>query len=280
MGDPLRIHQVLMNLLSNAMKFTDKGSVRLDIQENGKDADGRTLINFKVSDTGIGIPEEKLDLVFEKFTQADSSITRRFGGSGLGLAITRACVEKMEGTIGIESQLGIGTTFSVTIPLKDTGRSSNVESFSARTSPGQEKLKKNVLLVEDYEPNILVAVSMLEHFGFEYEVAKNGLDAVRKFVNGYYDVILMDVQMNELDGLQATRRIRALEKEKNLPRTPIVAMTAHVREQDKDRCFDAGMDDFIPKPFEPGILAQKIGRYLDQGVHTGNNHEDKAGNKN
>ncbi len=186
----------------------------------------------------------------------------------------------MEGTIGIESQPGIGTTFNVTIPLKDTGRSSNVESFSARTAPGQEKLKKNVLLVEDYEPNVLVAVSMLEHFGYEYEVAKNGLDAVRKFVNGYYDVILMDVQMNELDGLQATRRIRALEKEKNLPRTPIVAMTAHVREQDKDRCFDAGMDDFIPKPFEPGILAQKIGRYMDQGVHIGNNYEDKAGNKN
>lgn len=276
MGDPLRIHQILMNLLSNAMKFTDKGSVKLDIQENGKDINGRTLINFKVSDTGIGIPEEKLGLVFEKFTQADSSITRRFGGSGLGLAITKACVEKMEGTIDIESQLGLGTTFSVTIPLKDTGRSSNVESFSARTAPGQEKIKKNVLLVEDYEPNVLVAASMLDHLGYEYEVAKNGLDAVRKFVNGYYDVILMDVQMNELDGLQATRRIRALEKEKDLTRTPIIAMTAHVREQDKDRCFEAGMDDFIPKPFEPGLLAQKIGRFVHQDYQEKNSLKDKA----
>lgn len=274
MGDPLRIYQILMNLLSNAVKFTETGSVEIDICGEEKAADDKTFITFKISDTGIGIPEEKLGVIFEKFTQADSSITRRFGGSGLGLSITKAYVEKMGGTIGIESQLGLGTTFTVTIPLENTCKESNIDSFSARTAPGQAKQKKNVLLVEDYEPNVLVAASMIQDLGYSCEVAKNGLDALRKFMNGDYEVILMDVQMSELDGLQATRRIRAIEAEKGLNRTPIIAMTAHVREQDKDRCLDAGMDDFIPKPFDPSVLAHKINKYINQDWH----QYDAAGN--
>jgi CheY-like chemotaxis protein len=118
------------------------------------------------------------------------------------------------------------------------------------------------LLVEDYEPNILVTGTILEQLGYNYEVARNGYEAIRKFMRGRYDVILMDVQMHELDGLDATRRMRRLESEKGSHRTPIIAMTAHVREQDKDKCLAAGMDDFIPKPFDPQMLAQKIGRYI------------------
>ena len=262
MGDPLRIHQVLMNLLSNAVKFTDKGSIEIDISGTDDPETASTLVTFKVSDTGIGIQPEKLDTIFEKFTQADASITRRYGGSGLGLAISKACVEKMGGTITVDSQQAIGTTFTVTLPLKNTQKSSSIESFSANTAPKGPVHNKNVLLVEDYEPNVLVASSMLEQLGYDYDVAPNGFEALRKFIHGKYDVILMDVQMHELDGLEATRRIRKIEAEKNRARTAIIAMTAHVREQDKDKCLDAGMDDFIPKPFDPMVLAQKIAQYI------------------
>ena len=262
MGDPLRIHQVLMNLLSNAVKFTDKGSIEIDISGTDDPETASTLVTFKVSDTGIGIQPEKLDTIFEKFTQADASITRRYGGSGLGLAISKACVEKMGGTITVDSQQAIGTTFTVTLPLKNTQKSSSIESFSANTAPKGPVHNKNVLLVEDYEPNVLVASSMLEQLGYDYDVAPNGFEALRKFIHGKYDVILMDVQMHELDGLEATRRIRKIEAEKNRARTSIIAMTAHVREQDKDKCLDAGMDDFIPKPFDPMVLAQKIAQYI------------------
>ncbi len=262
LGDPLRIHQVLMNLLSNAVKFTEKGSIDLDINGTVVPSERTTLVTIKVNDTGIGIPPDKLESIFDKFMQADSSITRRYGGSGLGLAISKACVEKMGGTICVESQLGDGTTFTVSLPLKNTEKSSPIESFSVRATPVAPMHNKNVLLVEDYEPNVLVASAMLEQLGYDYEIARNGFEALRKFVHGHYDVILMDVQMHELDGLETTRRIRKMETQKGLNRTPIVAMTAHVREQDKDKCMEAGMDDFVPKPFEPSVLSQKIAHYI------------------
>jgi PAS domain S-box-containing protein len=261
-GDPLRIHQVLMNLLSNAIKFTERGSVEIEINGDAEAGTGTTLVAFRISDTGIGIAEDTLATIFDKFSQADSSITRRFGGSGLGLAICKALIDKMGGTISVDSQVGVGTTFIVKLPLKNSQKSSSVESFSASSAPILPVNIKNVLLVEDYEPNVMVAGAMLDQLGYDYEVARNGFEALRKFVRGRYDVILMDVQMNELDGLDATRRMRRMESEKNLHHTPVVAMTAHVREQDKDKCLDAGMDDFIPKPFDPQVLAQKIGRYI------------------
>jgi PAS domain S-box-containing protein len=261
-GDPLRIHQILMNLLSNAVKFTDKGSIEVDISGVVDETSGFTLVTLKVTDTGIGIPESKLASIFDKFTQADSSVTRRYGGSGLGLAIVKALVQKMGGTMQVDSELGVGTTFSVTIPLKATKRVSSIESFSASKAPEMPVTKKNVLLVEDYTPNVMVAGALLDSMGYDYDVASNGFEALRKFVHGRYDVILMDVQMHELDGLEATRRIRKLEAEKSLPRTPIVAMTAHVREQDKKKCLKAGMDDYIPKPFEPHELSQKIMHHI------------------
>ena len=261
-GDPLRVHQVLTNILSNAIKFTENGSVEIDISGDPEADSEKTWIAFRVSDTGIGIADDKLEAIFDKFSQADSSITRRFGGSGLGLAICKALIDKMGGTINVDSQIGVGTTFIVKLPFKNSKKSSSIESFSVGAAPVAPLNNKNVLLVEDYEPNILVAGAILEHLGYNFEVARNGLEALRSFVHGHYDVILMDVQMHEMDGLDATRRIRRMESEKGLCHTPIVAMTAHVREQDKDKCLDAGMDDFLPKPFDPQILAQKIGRYI------------------
>jgi PAS domain S-box-containing protein len=269
LGDPLRIQQILMNLLSNAVKFTDKGSIEVDI--NGVDQSTNIkMVTIQVTDTGIGIAENKLATIFDKFMQADSSITRRYGGSGLGLSIVKALTEKMGGTIHVDSQLGLGTTFTVKIPLTLTDRISTIESFSANAIPEMPVINKNVLLVEDYEPNIMVTSALLEQAGFNYDIARNGFEALRKYSNGHYDVILMDVQMHELDGLEATRRIRRMELEKKIVRTPIIGMTAHVREQDKDKCLDAGMDDFIPKPFEPSELFQKISRYVNL------NQESKA----
>lgn len=262
-GDPLRVHQVLMNLLSNAIKFTEKGTVDVEIS-GAPAADKRTLVTMRVRDTGIGIPKDKLETIFEKFTQADSSMTRRYGGSGLGLAITKALVEKMGGAISVNSKQGEGSVFTVTLSLGNTERLSSIERFSTESiTAKQPNTGRNVLLVEDYEPNVMVASTMLDMLGYNFDVARNGLEALQKFVQSRYDVILMDVQMHELDGLEATRRIRRMETERGLARTPIVAMTAHVREQDKQKCFEAGMDDFIPKPFEPIDLSNKIGRYVN-----------------
>lgn len=261
LGDPLRVHQVVMNLLSNAVKFTQVGTVEVDI--NGKETPtlGMTEVTIKVSDTGVGIAAGKLDHIFEKFTQADSSITRRYGGSGLGLSISKGLVEKMGGTIRVESELGVGTTFYVTIPLAHGELEDAVPSAVLLQTKQEQPQRRNVLLVEDYQPNVLVATAMLDKFGYDYDVAQNGFEALRRFAQGQYDVILMDLQMHDLDGLEATRRIRRIEKEKNLERTPIVALTAHVRDQDKDKCLDAGMDDFVPKPFDPALLGKVLQRY-------------------
>lgn len=261
-GDPLRLGQILNNLVSNAIKFTDRGSVEIDITGQSDAENNLTWVTFKVSDTGIGIPESKIDSIFQKFTQADASITRRFGGTGLGLAICRACVDKMGGTIEVVSEVGIGTTFTVRLPFENSTNNAGVESFSATNRAPAAPRSKDVLLVEDYEPNVLVATEMLEGLGYNFDIARNGFDAVRKFSAGSYKVILMDVQMHEMDGLEATRRIRRVEAEREAPRTTIIAMTAHVRDQDKDKCLEVGMDDFIPKPFLPKQLAETVGRYI------------------
>lgn len=260
-GDPLRINQIVTNLVSNAIKFTISGKVDIKIDGEADETNNATKLIISVRDTGIGIAADKLDVIFEKFAQADASMTRRFGGSGLGLAISKTLAENMGGGITVASDMGIGSTFTVTLVLK------NSEDIAAVQMPAQSKnqaieLHKNVLLVEDYAPNVLVASEMLENMGYNYDVADNGIAAVKKFMVGKYDAILMDVQMHDLDGLQATKRIREFEKERNLPHTPIIAMTAHVRDQDKERCYHFGMDDFIPKPFNPIDLESKLARYI------------------
>jgi PAS domain S-box-containing protein len=261
LGDPLRLNQVILNLLSNAVKFTDKGAV--DIEVEGKKRADSDIVDLliKVTDTGIGIPENMLENIFEKFTQADSSITRRYGGSGLGLTISKAIVEKMGGNISVQSQLGKGTSFIIELPLVSVISSEDQETLEISSSI-KEAVNRDVLLVEDYEPNILVASTMLENLGFNYDIARNGIEALRAFAKRNYDVILMDIQMPDFDGLEATRRIRQIETIHGISRTPIVAVTAHVREQDKAACLEAGMDDFLPKPFDSMHLGQKIRNFM------------------
>ena len=267
-GDPLRISQVLMNLLSNAVKFTSAGSVDIEVKGKVDTATDTTLITLKVSDTGLGIALDKQASIFEKFSQADSSITRQYGGSGLGLAITKGCVEKMGGTIKVSSEPGLGSTFTVTLPLKNTETFSNVKHFATITQTAKPQSDKKILLVEDYEPNILVAGTLLEQFGYSYDVARNGLEAIRMFFKNDYKLILMDLQMADMDGFEATRKIRTVEAERNMKHTPIVAMTAHVREQDQNQCFEAGMDDFIPKPFTMDSLSEKISKHVETEDNT------------
>lgn len=250
LGDPLRIQQILTNLVGNAIKFTSAGSVEVIICA-GEQSEGRTQLSIDIKDTGIGIAEDKLNTIFEKFTQADASMTRKYGGSGLGLSISRALIENMGGSISLRSTVGVGTVFTVSLPLKDSARDSTI---AVGSNEARARAHKNVLIVDDYEPNLVVAEAILDRLGYDYDTAENGIAAVRQFQESSYDVILMDVQMHDMDGFESTRQIRQMEQGYNLPRTPIIAMTAHVLEQDKNKCIEAGMDEFIPKPFNPAVL--------------------------
>jgi len=256
-GDPLRLQQVLTNIVGNAVKFTEKGQIEVSLRVKAERLADSVLV-FEISDTGIGIPEDKLPVIFEKFIQADASTTRKYGGSGLGLAICQQIVEAMGGTISVVSKPDVGSTFTVEIPFRNAPHQSLLTP--KRETFGPER--RNVLVVEDYEANALVVTTMLEHLGYSYDVAHNGMEALRKAERGLFDLILMDVQMPGMDGFESTRLIRAFEKDNRRQRTPIVAMTAHVQSRDKEQCIKAGMNDFIPKPFEPSVLQQVLERYV------------------
>ena len=261
-GDPFRVQQILNNLVGNAVKFTDHGEVTVSVRSGDNPVWHGVII--EVTDTGIGIAPEKLDLIFEKFTQADSSMTRKYGGSGLGLSICKALAERMDGEVTAISTPGLGSTFTVRLPL---ARGSHNAADLAH-GHGRARQAGGVLIVDDYEPNVLVVSSLLEQMGVAYEVAHTGMEALRKAVATAFDVILMDVQMPGMDGYECTRRIRELEEEKGFDRVPIVAMTAHVRAVDRAACLEAGMSDFIAKPFVPADLARFLGRLLPAGTRS------------
>jgi CheY-like chemotaxis protein/nitrogen-specific signal transduction histidine kinase len=255
-GDAGRIRQILLNLVGNAVKFTDKGSVSVSLANGGK-GNGKRHISISVADTGIGIASDKIDQVFDKFIQADPSITRRYGGTGLGLAISKSLAEQMGGSITVTSTAGVGSTFvlHLALPVQQSESASLLhEENIIYLDKGANTRNLPILLVEDYEPNILVATNLLENFGYRYEIAHNGQEALDKFSPDQYSVILMDVQMPFMDGLQTTTRIRTTEKAQNTPRVPIIAMTAHALKGDRERCLQAGMDDYITKPFNPHQL--------------------------
>ncbi len=256
-GDRLRLQQIVTNLIDNAIKFTEQGEVSVTIAGIGQ-PDDRTLLTLQVSDTGIGIPEDKCAVIFDKFIQADTSMTRKYGGSGLGLSICKAFAQEMGGSISVESRVGLGTTFTVSVSLENSDRDAVIEADTPAPS-----LRKNVLVVDDYEPNLLVVTALLDRFGYDYDIARNGVEALRRFQKGKYDIVLMDVQMQDMDGFESTRRIRTYEQDRNELRTPVIAMTAHVLETDKYKCMEAGMDDFIPKPFNPSMLEKKLTEFLD-----------------
>jgi signal transduction histidine kinase/CheY-like chemotaxis protein len=263
-GDSARIRQILLNLVGNAVKFTDTGSVSVFLANGGK-GNGKKDISISVTDTGIGIPENKLAEVFGKFIQADSSITRRYGGTGLGLAISKSLAEQMGGSISVTSKVGNGSTFVLHLSLP-------VEASESMGSGPQENIiyldqqanskKLPILLVEDYEPNILVATNLLDNFGYRYEVARNGQEAIDMFTRGNYSLLLLDVQMPFMDGYETTRHIRKFEKAKGAARVPIIAITAHALKGDREKCIAVGMNDYITKPFNPHQLQAVLIKYI------------------
>jgi signal transduction histidine kinase/CheY-like chemotaxis protein len=272
-GDPMRIRQILTNICSNAVKFTEKGGITLKARAAPHDRAGFEDVLIVVSDTGIGIPPEKQASIFENFTQADSTITRKYGGTGLGLAITKNLVELMGGQITLKSGLGDGTSFMIYLPLPSKIRQAPPESQDVISPPPETVQPANdsapvqkvsapcpprILLVEDYEPNVVVASTFLEQFGFPYEVATTGPTALQKYMESEYDVVLMNVQMPGMDGYQTTQAIRKFEKQNDKKRAHIIGFTAYASFRDKEKCLESGMDDHLAKPFEPQKLRQKI----------------------
>ncbi len=258
LGDPGRIHQVLLNLVGNAIKFTGKGSV--DIHCSRNESEGIT--RFVVKDTGIGVPADRQSDIFAAFVQADKSTTRRFGGTGLGLAITRQLVELMGGEIGFNSHPGQGSEFWFTLKLKHTqAPPESVSREESAEDPSSGKpLNARILLVEDNLVNQKVAVLMLEALGCHVDTAANGLEAVETFTRVPYDLIVMDCQMPEMDGYEATRMIRTMESSGG--RTPIIALTANAMKGDRDRCLAAGMDDYLSKPVDRRGLTRVVKRWV------------------
>lgn len=268
MGDPGRMGQVLNNLLSNAIKFTSAGGqvvFEASVQRTGAD----TRLAFMVQDSGIGISEDVIDHLFSAFTQADASIANRFGGSGMGLAICASLVELMQGQIRVESRVGKGSRFHVSLPLRlpvaAPERSLSplptpaLAANPATEPPGLPLLGWKVLLAEDHPVNELVMRQMLMKFGCTIEVAHNGNEAVDIWQRGSVDLILMDVQMPECNGLMATERIRTLERGRaGTDRTPIIALTANAMNGDRERCLAAGMDAYLAKPVKIDTLKQAM----------------------
>ncbi|RFC32501.1 MAG: PAS domain S-box-containing protein [Candidatus Nitrotoga sp. SPKER] len=268
-GDPTRLRQILNNLCSNAVKFTEYGQVSLQILNEEGDDLGLAKISIIVSDTGIGIAEEKLDLIFEKFVQADPSINRRYGGTGLGLSITKSLVTTMGGTISVMSKVNDGSVFTASLQL----RLATQEDLSGRNTilmptlyePIQNK-KPYILIIEDHEANIMVASAFLDSLGYDYDVARNGTEALKKIKVLQYDVALMDVQMPGLNGYETTQLFRNEEKNGGKRRLPIIGVTAHAMAGEKERCLSAGMDDYMSKPFNLIDLRSKIDALISNNM--------------
>jgi len=248
-GDPSRLGQVLVNLLGNAVKFTDHGEVRIKVQLDSVEQ-GIAILHFSVNDTGIGIPDEKLACIFEAFTQADGSTARRYGGTGLGLTISRQLAQMMGGRLWAESVLGKGSTFHFTarFGLSQTpGYKATQPDLVAQRRLPEDRESLQILLAEDNPVNQMLAVRLLEKHGHQVVVARTGREAIRQIETQPFDLVLMDVQMPEMDGLEATEAIRQKEKASGA-HLPIVAMTAHAMQGDRERCAAAGMDGYITKP--------------------------------
>jgi PAS domain S-box-containing protein len=258
-GDPTRLRQVLLNLIGNAVKFTESGEVSLHVM-----LEVDTLVptlRFTVSDSGIGIPAEKLERVFERFTQADTSTTRRFGGSGLGLTISKRLVELMGGRIWVESEVGEGSMFAFAVPFEIWIGATLRGAVLVGPDQGVLLTPLRILLAEDSPDNCLVTMAYLEDTPYQIEIAETGAIACEMFATRPYDLVLMDRQMPVMDGLTATRKIRAWEKAKGRPPTPIIALTASALKGDREMCLAAGCTAFLTKPIKQEVLLQAIREY-------------------
>ena len=266
--DPQRLKQVFINLLGNAIKFTESGHVKLRVQILDHDADPR--LQFDVEDTGIGIPEENLKCLFEAFSQGDASVTRKFGGSGLGLAISKRLTEKLGGELTVESTEGVGSTFSVLLPVGSLDsvnfRNIDCDRLSPDLEPSRFEigLSCRVLLVDDRRDIRFLAQHSLEKAGASVVTAEDGLGAIGSVARATesgekFDIIIMDMQMPEMDGYTATAKLRAAGCE-----LPIIALTANAMSGDREQCIAAGCDDYLSKPIDTSMLLEKV-RCLTQG---------------
>ncbi|WP_415901363.1 ATP-binding protein [Neptuniibacter sp. QD29_5] len=268
LGDDSRLRQVLVNLVGNALKFTEEGDICVRINrlssQNGPD-----ILRFEVEDTGIGIPDHAKSLLFNNFTQADSSISRQFGGTGLGLVICKRIIELMQGTINFSSEQGKGSCFWFTLALQEA--TGNVAAHSqenkslalniqdSRKTPS-DKTEFSILVAEDNEINQEVISKLLEKNGLRSDIACDGIDALKKLQSDHYDLVLMDMQMPNMDGLEATRQIRILPQPQRS--VPIIALTANAMHEDQEACKEAGMNDFIAKPIDPDQLTVTLHKWL------------------
>lgn len=259
-GDSDRIDQILLNLITNAIKFTNAGSIEISVINLGSDA--KPKVQFKVKDTGLGIPIEKHHQLFAEFATIDAEYSRKFGGTGLGLSISKALVEAMNGEIGFSSKYGIGSEFWFDLPLK-VGRESDLSNLPEKEISNIKLFERpvRVLVAEDNSANQMVISVILKRLGFEIDLVENGIEAIAAVKQQNYDVILMDVSMPEMDGLEATRQIRALSD--NKASTKIIALTAYAQEEDRLRVMDAGMDSFLSKPVFRDELIEEISKVLD-----------------
>jgi len=262
-GDPVRLNQILINLISNAVKFTHTGSIKV-LCKTEKEQKGICWVRIEVTDSGVGIPQDKLDTIFESFSQADASVTRKYGGSGLGLTIVKQLVELQNGKITVTSKENVGSSFTVLVPY-GIGRKGAV----IQSSPKNERALKAVnasqlvvLLVEDNDINRLYAKSILKNWQCFTDTAENGLVAIEKIKNQAYDVVLMDIQMPVMDGYETTKAIRLMNSP--MRDVPVIALTANATKADVEKCISAGMNDYLPKPFTPDDLYRKL--FIDQKI--------------
>ncbi|GLQ30428.1 ATP-binding protein [Litoribrevibacter albus] len=270
LGDSLRLNQVLMNLIGNAIKFTEMGSimVAVDVLETGE-------LRFLVRDTGIGIPKDKVDHIFDSFSQADASTNRKYGGTGLGTTISKQLVELMGGKIWVESQEGVGSSFYFTVCLQETEQPDHVQEHDFTPARWHSSDSLEVLVAEDMQQNADLLRIRLESLGHRMTHAVNGARAVEQVQKQAFDLILMDIQMPEMDGLEATRKIRQLKQGKSIP---IIALTASVMHEDRHACTEAGMDGFVKKPIVFNELFEEMARVLHEGFEVPDRETPKVDN--
>ncbi len=272
-GDVTRVRQILTNLVGNAVKFTADGEVRIEVRVR-PDGD-RNEIRLRVSDTGIGMTYQQMAEIFDRFSQADASTTRRFGGTGLGLAIARELTHHMDGDIEVESRSGHGSTFTASMHLAPAVASTEQTAVVRATDASAPRFQRaKILLAEDNAVNQLVARGMLERLGCDVTIVENGCEALDELAGQAFDLVLMDCMMPEMDGLEATAQFRRAEPEGR--RTPVIALTANAMRGDRERCLAAGMDDYLTKPLTRDSLEEALTRWLRKAAPDAESHVDRA----
>jgi CheY-like chemotaxis protein len=260
-GDYVKLRQILNNLLSNAFKFTEEGEIKVVINKASLSEAGM-MLRLSVSDTGIGIPNDKINSLFESFHQLDSSTTRKYGGTGLGLSIVKKLVELMGGTIRVESELGKGSSFIFELPF-ELAEVTGAEEAAASISVDINVENLKILVAEDSKVNQMLMTQLLLKRNWEVAVAKNGLEVLVMLESDTYDLVLMDIQMPQMDGYEAARAIREKEKSSGA-HIPIIALTANATEQDRNKCIECGMDDFLSKPIRQQNLYDTVLKFAKQ----------------